>query len=70
MQSKEPCPENVCTSFHLAEYVEQVLAGSNSQYALLMFAVGSMIAEAENDTVVPQVVFEATGAVIELGAGS
>ena len=67
MQSKEPCPESVCKSFHLAKYVEQVLAGSNSQCTLLAFAVGPMIAEAENDIVGPQVIFAATDVVIELG---
>lgn len=35
-----------------------------------MFAVGPMVAEAENDTVVTRFLFEAAGVVIELGAGS
>lgn len=70
MQSKEPYPEGVCKGFHLAEYVVQGTAGLNSQCALLMFAVGPMITKAENDTVIPQFVFEAAGVVIELGAGN
>lgn len=34
-----------------------------------MLTVGPMIAEAENDTLVPQIVFKAAGVILELGAG-